>query len=241
MSIFTKNRPPLPAEWRHIDALTEPGPDASPAARLHHAALKMLRALSLLAGSRIDQQPTSAFSLDSLHWTHAQHYWLRLSPYVDVGPAHDAVLCLTDVFGGAHTYADGFDASVPHTNDEWADAMVPVPPCEVPTEPELRAMAEACMRERGTHWDVLDPCGAPPANPDFLERRRKLLIALWQEEALAPEKALTTAELLKRSQLDYHGKFPEQVLNPLIELGLVHRARTDKARFWMTPAFGQPS
>lgn len=147
----------LPEVWQRIDAMTEPGPDASPAARFHYAALKLLQVLSGLAGSRIDQQPTSLCSFSTSWWNDAHHYRQRLSPYVNVGRAHDAVLCLTDVFGGDHTPADGFDATVPHTIEEWAEAMVPVPPCEVPSEPELRAMAEACVAEFSGHWDRLGP------------------------------------------------------------------------------------
>lgn len=163
MSIFTKNRPPVPAVWRHVDALTDPGRDAAPAARLHHAALKLLRTLSHLAGRRVDQPSTSTFSFDSLWWTDAKHFaqQLALAPYAEVGPAHVDVQALhLEVFGGTHTWAEGFDASMPHTTEEFADAMVPVPPSEVPTEPELRSMAEACVTEFGGHWDRLGPTAA---------------------------------------------------------------------------------
>lgn len=137
MSTLTKNRPAVPAEWHHVDALTEPGPDASPAARHHWHCQKLLRSLDRVRA--LPAVPTQATCVRDLArvarehftiWTDADRHASAARSTPSIGPAHNAVLAL-------------YYATVRGT--------------PVPSEPNLLAMAEACVAEFSGHWDRLGP------------------------------------------------------------------------------------
>ena len=197
MTIFAKNRPAVPAVWRDVDATTEPGLDASTAARHHWHCRKLLRALSRMDDLRVfSEKPSRVRDVaEAAHrryakWTEVERHATAASQSGPIGDAHNAVLALAGAVGVPGMGQSSDDS------ESWE-------PCDVPSESELIAMAEACVREHGAHWDQLTP------------KQQKVVQLLHEHGCPMSHQALANAGL------NWSKRFHEEVQAPLEQLGII--------------------
>lgn len=217
----------LPEAWCHVDALTEPGPDASPSAHHHWHCLKVLRAIAGAAAARGPAgQPRRVRDLvGAAHqryvaFADVERHAAAASRSGPIGPAHNAVLLLA-----AHVGVPGLGQSSYGASETWQ-------PADVPPESTLLTMAAACINEHGSHWSILDPLGKQPRSTSR-NGRQDVITALIERGATSEDKAVPRDTILKHDLKRAGKDAPAELVEPLVALGLVGHKHERPPLIWL--------